>query len=96
MGAFSAGYWLLPTFGLSRTGFMAIGGNFAVALIAFMLTKRYGAVDADGVQQESNHNVEFFKGIVEAAKGERDLEKVIEKANHGTALEAKQILSELE
>lgn len=52
LGAFSAGYWLLPQFGLSRTGFLAIGCNFGVALIAFLLTKRYGAVDADGVQQD--------------------------------------------
>ena len=52
LGAFSAGYWLLPTIGLSRTGFLAIGGNFGVALIAFLLTKRYGDVDADGMQQQ--------------------------------------------
>ncbi len=59
LGAFSAGYWLLPTFGLSRTGFLAIGGNFGVAFIAFLLAKRYGAVDADGVQQQPVHKVQL-------------------------------------
>ncbi len=59
LGAFSAGYWLLPTIGLSRTGFLAIGGNFGVALIAFLLAKRYGAVDADGVQRDPTQIVKL-------------------------------------
>ncbi len=54
LGAFAAGYWLIPTFGLSRTGALAIGSNLAVALIAFQLAKRYGAIDADGMQQPTS------------------------------------------
>jgi spermidine synthase len=52
LGAFSAGYLLIPTLGLSRTGFLAIFGNLAIAGICFVLSKRYGAVDADGKTDE--------------------------------------------
>ncbi len=55
LGAFTAGYWLIPTFGLSRTGALAIGSNIAIALIALLLTKRYGAIDADGILQQTSH-----------------------------------------
>ncbi len=58
-GAFAAGYWLIPTFGLSRTGALAIGSNIAVAVIALYLTKRYGAIDADGLQQRSVKKVKL-------------------------------------
>ena len=50
--AFSAGYLLIPTLGLSRTGFLAIFGNLAIAGICFALSKKYGAVDADGNADE--------------------------------------------
>ncbi len=50
-GAFAAGFWLIPTIGLSRTGAVAIGCNLSIAMFALLLAKRYGAVDADGMQQ---------------------------------------------
>ncbi len=53
IGAFIAGYWLIPTFGLSRTGALAIGCNLGIAMFALLLAKRYGAVDADGVHQQT-------------------------------------------
>ncbi|PLX78085.1 MAG: hypothetical protein C0616_15420, partial [Desulfuromonas sp.] len=49
VGAFAAGYILLPSIGLSRTGYLAVTGNLLVAVVAFLLAKRYGAVDAEGV-----------------------------------------------
>jgi spermidine synthase len=52
LGTFSAGYLLIPTLGLSHTGFLAIFGNLAIAGICFALSKRYGAVDADGKADE--------------------------------------------
>ena len=52
LGTFSAGYILIPTLGLSRTGFLAIFGNLVIAGICFALSKRYGAVDADGHADE--------------------------------------------
>ena len=52
LGAFSSGYILIPTLGLSHTGFVAIFGNLAIAGICFALSKRYGAVDADGNADE--------------------------------------------
>lgn len=55
LGAFSAGYWLIPTFGLARTGALAIGSNLAIAIIALLLTRRYGAIDADGRHQPVSH-----------------------------------------
>jgi spermidine synthase len=52
LGAFSSGYLLIPTLGLSRTGLLAIFGNLAIAGICFALSKRYGAADADGKTDE--------------------------------------------
>ena len=42
LGAFSAGFLLIPTLGLSATGFLAIGGNLAIAAGTFWLAKHCG------------------------------------------------------
>ena len=48
LGAFSAGYLLIPSLGLGGTGYLAVVGNLLVALVAWLLGRRQGWTDADG------------------------------------------------
>lgn len=48
------------------------------------------------VSRNPNRSADFFKGIVEASKGERDFKEVIQKNNDETAVAAEKILSEIE
>lgn len=49
LGAFTAGYLLIPKLGLSGTGYLAVGGNLLVALAAWLLGRKQGVCDSDGV-----------------------------------------------
>jgi len=40
LGAFGAGYFLIPNFGLSLTGYLGIAVNLAIALLAWRLARR--------------------------------------------------------
>ncbi len=51
-GAFCSGYLLIPTIGLSATGYLAAGGNLLAGAVALVLASRHGAADADGLRPE--------------------------------------------
>ncbi len=53
LGAFAAGFLLIPSLGLSTTGFLAIGGNLLIAAGTFWLASRYGETMARDVSQAS-------------------------------------------
>jgi len=53
VGAFSAGYLLIPNLGLSATGYLAIGGNLLVAAGTFWLSKKYGETPARDVSKST-------------------------------------------
>ncbi|MDH3998768.1 MAG: fused MFS/spermidine synthase, partial [Desulfuromonadales bacterium] len=52
LGAFAAGYVLIPAYGLSRTSFLAIAGNLTVAGISFLLARKQGKTDAEGIEHK--------------------------------------------
>ncbi|MDT8442155.1 MAG: fused MFS/spermidine synthase [Desulfuromonadales bacterium] len=54
-GAFSAGYLLIPTLGLSLTGYLAIAGNLMIAAVAFRLARQHGETPAHDVSRATRH-----------------------------------------
>jgi spermidine synthase len=51
LGAFGAGFFLIPALGLSTTGYLAVFTNLAIAAGAFALARRIGATSPRDVSQ---------------------------------------------
>jgi spermidine synthase len=58
-GAFAAGFFLIPSLGLSNTGYLAIAGNLAIAAASWLLAGKIGEAETLDVSLAKRHEQPF-------------------------------------